>query len=547
MQEPPTPLRNADFRSLLATTPRPVQRAPATPSHPLPSSSGSAPPLAAKSSKRREHYERHLAKQAARQQQRGDGGAHGSDGGSNRSVYRDRAAERRSDANPDYDNAALPAAAADVSEETSKFLGGDEEHTHLVKGLDYALLQRRREEEERRQQQRLDELAQPTQPSGDAAAVTPELSLPPAFRSLLAQAVYELLQPPPVAASDLFLPGRLSYVVTLPPLSPFPLLPRALAASASLSSTLLASLNELPTSVLVSKDDLPAAPTAVSAFVPPAVLQRVRDAMEKRRERKRRKKQLTETAAASAEGKDAASEDDDGARTAETRREEPVALSLEERRRRLMEADDEDIFGGAAPAPAAPPAVAALVASTAVFKPAAPSSRYFHTAEPPLPFTTSPPSVVEGKAADAPPSSTELPLSAAAPSSVFPRSPRSSLPSLHDEYDELYPDAAMSFSGHLAGDEDSDDEAEALKEKERAREEKMQAKRGGRRRGGGGRGGAGAVELEQKREEKRREAKIDSQLAVVTELLSNNSGKLRLEVFEREAEAQETAKRLKRG
>ena len=28
--------------------------------------------------------------------------------------------------------------------ERSKFLGGDEEHTHLVKGLDYALLARER-------------------------------------------------------------------------------------------------------------------------------------------------------------------------------------------------------------------------------------------------------------------------------------------------------------------------------------------------------------------------------------------------------------------
>ena len=31
---------------------------------------------------------------------------------------------------------------ADISVENSKFLGGDLKHTHLVKGLDYALLQK---------------------------------------------------------------------------------------------------------------------------------------------------------------------------------------------------------------------------------------------------------------------------------------------------------------------------------------------------------------------------------------------------------------------
>lgn len=35
--------------------------------------------------------------------------------------------------------------------ETTKYLGGDVEHTHLVKGLDYALLVKIREEEKQRQ------------------------------------------------------------------------------------------------------------------------------------------------------------------------------------------------------------------------------------------------------------------------------------------------------------------------------------------------------------------------------------------------------------
>lgn len=65
------------------------------------------------------------------------------------SVLRDRAKERRDGLNVDYQSTeaellarglgseALPA----ISIQDSKFLGGDLEHTHLVKGLDYALLQ----------------------------------------------------------------------------------------------------------------------------------------------------------------------------------------------------------------------------------------------------------------------------------------------------------------------------------------------------------------------------------------------------------------------
>lgn len=75
--------------------------------------------------------------------------------------YRDRAKERREDQNPDYEltefggfHAVAPpgnidllsADAQKLSIEKSKYLGGDVEHTHLVKGLDYALLHKVRSE-----------------------------------------------------------------------------------------------------------------------------------------------------------------------------------------------------------------------------------------------------------------------------------------------------------------------------------------------------------------------------------------------------------------
>jgi hypothetical protein len=63
--------------------------------------------------------------------------------------HRDRARERREGANPDFEDAEAELAARGIRAEAlgglsiadSKFLGGDMAHTHLVKGLDYALLQ----------------------------------------------------------------------------------------------------------------------------------------------------------------------------------------------------------------------------------------------------------------------------------------------------------------------------------------------------------------------------------------------------------------------
>ena len=82
------------------------------------------------------------------------------------SKYRDRAKERRDGKNPDYEHTEagpmnpgsyrmVGPTARDISInaelrkqaiQESKYLGGDMEHTHLVKGLDYALLQKVRSE-----------------------------------------------------------------------------------------------------------------------------------------------------------------------------------------------------------------------------------------------------------------------------------------------------------------------------------------------------------------------------------------------------------------
>jgi IK cytokine len=67
--------------------------------------------------------------------------------------YRDRAKERREGTNLDYKESEelikkihLDLQDRELAYEESKFLGGDLQHTHLVKGLDYALLQKSRNE-----------------------------------------------------------------------------------------------------------------------------------------------------------------------------------------------------------------------------------------------------------------------------------------------------------------------------------------------------------------------------------------------------------------
>ena len=67
-------------------------------------------------------------------------------------LCRDRALERRKGFNPDYERVAADLAGlvgggttgelTSISVEDSKYLGGDVDHTHLVKGLDFALLQK---------------------------------------------------------------------------------------------------------------------------------------------------------------------------------------------------------------------------------------------------------------------------------------------------------------------------------------------------------------------------------------------------------------------
>lgn len=134
--------------------------------------------------------------------------------------YRDRAKERREDQNPDYEvteltsfHAVAPPGTVDIrsadahklSIEKSKYLGGDVEHTHLVKGLDYALLNKVRSEMDKKPD---------VGEESDGKLKGPKDDQPVAFRTASAKSIYQWMVKPQAAVktNEMFLPGRMAFV-----------------------------------------------------------------------------------------------------------------------------------------------------------------------------------------------------------------------------------------------------------------------------------------------------------------------------------------------
>jgi len=137
--------------------------------------------------------------------------------------YRDRAKERREDQNPDYEaselgsfHAVAPPGTVDLlaadahklSIEKSKYLGGDVEHTHLVKGLDYALLNKVRSEIDKKPDAGDDD---------DGKSRAPKEDQPVSFRTATAKSVYQWIVKPQtvVKSNEMFLPGRMAFIFNM--------------------------------------------------------------------------------------------------------------------------------------------------------------------------------------------------------------------------------------------------------------------------------------------------------------------------------------------
>lgn len=154
--------------------------------------------------------------------------------------YRDRARERRDGANPDYQamdiagsaSSGYRAVAPDIKSgldaaerrrqmiQESKFLGGDMEHTHLVKGLDYALLQKVRSEivvKEHEQEIEMEKLAEEAEDKQNQQEDEP-IDEQPEFRTVMGRNVSNILsfyRSRHVERNELFAPGRMAYVIEL--------------------------------------------------------------------------------------------------------------------------------------------------------------------------------------------------------------------------------------------------------------------------------------------------------------------------------------------
>ena len=141
--------------------------------------------------------------------------------------YRDRAKERRDGKNPDYEHTesssiqagsyrAVGPTARDISINAelrkqaileSKYLGGDMEHTHLVKGLDYALLQKVRSEiSTREREKKVLQTEQEKTEKTDESKIT----------SAIAKNVYRILfQYKPPEKNEFFAAGRMAYAISM--------------------------------------------------------------------------------------------------------------------------------------------------------------------------------------------------------------------------------------------------------------------------------------------------------------------------------------------
>eukprot|EP00290_Baffinella_frigidus_P013252 CAMPEP_0180149416 /NCGR_PEP_ID=MMETSP0986-20121125/20780_1 /TAXON_ID=697907 /ORGANISM="non described non described, Strain CCMP2293" /LENGTH=313 /DNA_ID=CAMNT_0022096035 /DNA_START=87 /DNA_END=1025 /DNA_ORIENTATION=+ len=123
--------------------------------------------------------------------------------------YRDRATERRLGTAKEY--TISEDAAKSLTVEESKYLGGDMEHTHLVKGLDFALLAKMRSEEEVKDtikeaamENALEDAAKPT-------GLTTHTEIGAAVRRLALPADMNQVK----GKLELFLPGRTTFVFDL--------------------------------------------------------------------------------------------------------------------------------------------------------------------------------------------------------------------------------------------------------------------------------------------------------------------------------------------
>jgi len=213
-------LTNEDFRKLLMTprsTPSSAPPSSKSKHHEMPREYNEDEDPAARRRKKKSYYAKLRQQELERERELAE-------------KYRDRARERRDGVNKDYEETEListtanyravgPTAEADKSAaekrrqliQESKFLGGDMEHTHLVKGLDFALLQKVRAEITSKEKEEEDMIEKVQKEVKDP---DPEQKIE--FKTRLGRNIYRIVfKGRQVERNELFLPGRMAYVVDL--------------------------------------------------------------------------------------------------------------------------------------------------------------------------------------------------------------------------------------------------------------------------------------------------------------------------------------------
>lgn len=261
------PLTNEDFRKLIAT-PRPGS---STSQHTKPSQF-------TKEKKRHRHPPPPFSHRKHRQR------ADDSTEDQTKQQYRDRAAERRmgmpqvcldSSETPSAPQSlhAVPAhhphGNKDISSlgyDESKFLGGDLEHTHLVKGLDYAFLSKIRAEQD---DTALEGHTMADNENASAAALLPVRDAQITFVTPTGRAIYNAMFPTTHASStttkENFLPKRMAFIYN--------------TASMTANAITDESSFEVPTTLYRAKEDCPRPPELMTLGVDHGVLQRLSNIM----------------------------------------------------------------------------------------------------------------------------------------------------------------------------------------------------------------------------------------------------------------------------
>eukprot|EP00462_Mataza_sp_D1_P009362 CAMPEP_0175162058 /NCGR_PEP_ID=MMETSP0087-20121206/24949_1 /TAXON_ID=136419 /ORGANISM="Unknown Unknown, Strain D1" /LENGTH=544 /DNA_ID=CAMNT_0016450541 /DNA_START=27 /DNA_END=1661 /DNA_ORIENTATION=- len=240
-------LSNSDFRSLLSQQRRIASDEPEVDEAELKQKQK------AKQAKKLESYNRWQAKKNALEAAKA------------KTQYRDRAKERATGENPDYADIEQY---EDVDIAQSKYLGGDVAHTHLVKGLDYALLDKMRSLVEKEEEDRLEkEFEEGQQAREEAEKEARKRAKEIRFVSHMGRSVYRLaIEEPRIKAQkarenkvELFLPGRMTFEFDV--------------------DSQLSSWDSLPTTLLVSKEDCATAEDTMNGMIDLSLHRRVNKIM----------------------------------------------------------------------------------------------------------------------------------------------------------------------------------------------------------------------------------------------------------------------------